>query len=247
MRKNIFRIASAAAWGALLAACIGSAQDSKQTYPIAAGGHVLIRNVSGDIKIGSYDGSGIVVYGYRIGPDKDLVQIEDTSTADKVDLKVSYPQFHGGNASVNFEVKIPRGEEYNFDEIRSVSGNIEIADVNARIRVESVSGNVLIRNVAGLVSASSVSGDVNAEINQVQGAGDMKFASVSGNVNVRAPAGLNADVDMSTVSGMLKTDFPINIQERRYGPGRSARGRLGAGAHGMRMTSVSGKVSLIRN
>jgi DUF4097 and DUF4098 domain-containing protein YvlB len=74
----------------------------------------------------------------------------------------------------------------------------------------------------------------------------MKFSSVSGNVAVRAPASLDADIEMSSVSGSLKTDFPIEIQERRYGPGRSARGRLGGGASNLRITSVSGRISLTR-
>jgi DUF4097 and DUF4098 domain-containing protein YvlB len=86
-----------------------------------------------------------------------------------------------------------------------------------------VSGNVDVKDVSGLVSASAVSGNVTVEIRSLEGAGDMKFAAVSGNVTVKAPANLDADIEMSSVSGSLKTDFPIEVQERRYGPGRSAR------------------------
>jgi hypothetical protein len=65
-------------------------------------------------------------------------------------------------------------------------------------------------------------------------------------VNVTAPADLDADVEMSTISGSLKTDFPVEVIEKRYGPGRSARGRLGAGSHNLRITAVSGRVSLVK-
>ncbi len=74
----------------------------------------------------------------------------------------------------------------------------------------------------------------------------MTFRSISGNVEVSAPSNLDALVDMSTASGMLKTDFPIDVQERRYGPGREARGRLGSGKQILWINSQSGRVSLIQ-
>ncbi len=75
----------------------------------------------------------------------------------------------------------------------------------------------------------------------------MKFSSVSGSVHVKAPGNLMADIEMSTISGSLETDFPIEVQEAEWGPGRSAHGRIGTGENSLRVTSVSGKVSLTRN
>jgi DUF4097 and DUF4098 domain-containing protein YvlB len=74
----------------------------------------------------------------------------------------------------------------------------------------------------------------------------MRFTSISGNVSVKAPDNLDALIEMSTLSGTLSTDFPLEVQERRYGPGRSARGRLGTGAISIRITTVSGRVSLMK-
>jgi hypothetical protein len=51
---------------------------------------------------------------------------------------------------------------------------------------------------------------------------------------------------MSTISGGLKTDFPIEVTEPRYGPGRSAKGRIGSGARNLHIRSVSGRVSLLK-
>jgi DUF4097 and DUF4098 domain-containing protein YvlB len=106
---------------------------------------------------------------------------------------------------------------------------------------------VTVKDVTGTVNASSVSGSVDAQITRIEGSGEMKFSSVSGSVNVKAPSNADADIEMSSVSGSLETDFPIQVQEARYGPGRSARGRVGTGANSLRVTTVSGKVSLTRN
>jgi len=118
--------------------------------------------------------------------------------------------------------------------------------VAGQLKAESVSGDVQIKDISGQVSASTVSGNVSVEFSRIEGSASMKFSSVSGNVSVRAPGELDADIEMSTVSGSLKTDFPIEVLERRYGPGRSARGRLGSGVSNLRITTVSGRVSLIR-
>ncbi|NWG14320.1 MAG: DUF4097 family beta strand repeat protein [Acidobacteria bacterium] len=222
-----------------------SAQDFQKTYAISAGGHIKVRNISGDVTVSGYDGNSIVVTAVKEGRDRDLVNIEDRSEGDIIDLAVRYPQMGNASASVDFDIRVPRSVEYNFDRISSVSGNVSVGGVTGRLKVESVSGNVDVKGVSGVVSASAVSGDVNADLTKA-GPGNMKFSSVSGDVMVRAPGNLDADVDMSTISGGLKTDFPVEISEPRYGPGRSARGRLGAGGFSLRIVTVSGRVSLLR-
>jgi DUF4097 and DUF4098 domain-containing protein YvlB len=246
MRKS-FRTSLMLVAGAWLALNVGWSQDFQKTYAISAGGLVRIGNVSGDVKVTGYNGDSIIVAGFKLGRDRDLVKIEDLSSGDRVDIRVKYPEQCNCDASVNFEVRVPGKVDYNFERISSVSGDVEISGVSGRLRAESVSGNVDVADVVGLVSAGSVSGNVNASITRVAGTGDMKFSSVSGNVVVRAPSNLDADIEMASVSGSLKTDFPIEVQEPRYGPGRSARGRLGDGAHSLKITTVSGRVSLTRN
>jgi hypothetical protein len=247
MRGNCTRIFLAAILGIILPAGAGLAQDFQKSYTIPSGGVIRIRNISGGVKIIGYNENKILVLAYKEGPDRDLVQVEDRSDAERVFLEVRYPERHNCNAGVSFEVRVPNSTNYNFDRIMSVSGNVEVRNVTGQIRAETVSGDVLIADVTGLVSASSVSGNVQAQITRLQGTGEMKFSSVSGNVVVRAPANLDADIEMSTLSGSLKSDFPIEVREPRYGPGRSARGRLGSGLNSLRITTVSGRVSLIRS
>lgn len=230
---------------AFLLPASGRAQDFQQSYSIGPGGQIRIRNISGDVKVSGYNGSTIEVTGYKEGRDRDMVQIEDTSKGNLVELGVRYPEkSRNTNASVSFVVRVPQSVEYVFDSISSVSGDVEMIDVTGKIKAESVSGNVVARNVTGTVTAHSVSGDVTADIQRLQGTDDMKFSSISGDVHVTAPADLDADVKMSSVSGSAKTDFPIQIHEPKYGPGQSASAKLGTGARSLRLTSVSGDVSL---
>ena len=231
---------------AALAAPAG-AQDFQKSYRIPSGGAVSLATVSGDVRIVGGAGDAIVVQGYREGRDRDLVSIEDNSTSDRVSLRVRYPENCNCNASVRFDVQVPRSLSYVFDGLSSVSGDVDVSGVTGAVRAKTVSGDVRIRDVAGSATAATVSGNVEVDISRLDGTGDMKLNSVSGSVNVRLPANLDADIEMSTVSGSLRTDFPIQVEEARYGPGRKARGRVGSGARSLRMSTVSGRVSLSRS
>lgn len=243
---------------------VASAQDFQQTYQLGQDGVVNIRAVSGNVTVIGYDGEVIVVTGTKKGRDRELVTIEDNSTSNRVEVRDRYPERCNCNVSVNFEVKVPRRIAYRFDSFSSVSGDVEISNVTGDLRAKSVSGSVVIKGAAGNVNASSVSGNVevgevagtvnakstsgnvNVEIVRLQNAGNMDFGSVSGNVTVRVPDNLDAEVEMSALSGDLRSDFGIQIEKKEYGPGRSARGRIGNGSHRVKMSSISGNISLLK-
>jgi DUF4097 and DUF4098 domain-containing protein YvlB len=129
---------------------------------------------------------------------------------------------------------------------KSASGEVTVEDVTGSINASSASGNVRVKDASGTVNASAASGNVDVEMTRVEGAENMEFTSASGNVYVKAPASLDATVDMSSVNGTLKTDFPLEVKEPQYGSRRSAHGRLGNGSRSLKIRSASGDVSLVR-
>jgi DUF4097 and DUF4098 domain-containing protein YvlB len=256
------RLAIFSALACLLLSFNAAAQDFRKSYEVGQGGSISVRSVSGDVTVTGYEGETVLVLGFKEGPDRDLVSVEDNSSAGRVDVRSRYPENCRCNASIRFEVKVPRGN-YKFDQISSVSGNVEVTGVSGDLRARSTSGDVTVRGftgavnagstsgnvrvgeINGAVSGKSTSGDVDVEIAQLNGAGDMEFVSTSGNVRVKLPASIDADVRMSTTSGGLKTDFPLTIEEPERGPGRRAAGRLGGGSRNLRLSSTSGNVSLL--
>jgi DUF4097 and DUF4098 domain-containing protein YvlB len=245
MTRVIFRLALLSICCGIVFVTTAAAQDFQKTYRIAAGGSINIRNVSGNIEVAGYDGDGVTVSAFKEGRDRDMVEVEDHSSANRVDIEAQFPDgCHNCNVDVRFEVRVPRTVSYSFDQISTASGNIDVKGIRGQIRVSTASGDVEVKDVAGEVNARSASGDVEVEINSLEGTGDMKFASASGDVHVRVPANLDADVRMSTISGSVETDFPIEVRHPRYGPGSNARGLLGAGSRSLQITSASGDVSL---
>ena len=169
MNRALFRLAAVSVFFGFALAGTAAAQDFQKSYQIGAGGEVRIGTVSGDVIVEGYDGSAIVVTGFKKGRDLDLVDIEDRSTAGNINISVRYPKNCNCDVSVRFEVKVPRAVAYEFDRISSVSGNVEIRNVAGKVDASAVSGDVKVRNIAGSVSASSVSGDVDVEIDRLDG------------------------------------------------------------------------------
>ncbi len=263
MKSILFRVGVLATFFCFLSISDIYAQDFQKTYRIGAGGSVTVKNVSGDVEVSGHDGDAIIVNGYKEGRDREMVEVEDRSSANAVDVGVRYPRECNCDASVRFEIRVPRGVRYNFERVSTASGNISVTGVTGRVNVQTASGNVKVSEVSGEISAGSASGDVrvgeirgtvsastasgnvNVEIAQLEGAGNMKFSSASGDVNVRLPSTLDADVYMTTASGSIETNFPIEVKKPRYGPSSQAHGTLGSGSRTLRISSASGDVSLM--
>src|SRR5438105_3353580 len=117
----------------LASAAMASAQDFQKSYNLEPGGTINVANVSGDIHITGYDGSAVTVAGFKEGRDRDLVEVEDLSAAGRVELRVKYPRNCNCDASIRFEVHVPRSTNFNFDRISTASGNIRAEAVSGRI------------------------------------------------------------------------------------------------------------------
>jgi DUF4097 and DUF4098 domain-containing protein YvlB len=223
---------------------LASAKDFQKNYILPPGGQIIIENILGDVIVRGYKGNDIEAVARKKGSDRDLVEILDSSLENRIEIHIRPMRFQPMDANVELEIRVPNSIEYNFTRLSSFGGKVEVSDVVGRLRAESVRGNVELSDVRGLVSASSFSGNVKIEIGKNQDRNNMRFSSISGNIDISAPSSLDALVEMSSASGMLKTDFPLEIQESRYGPGRSARGRLGTGKQILNVRSVTGRVSL---
>jgi hypothetical protein len=263
--NGLLRVLSAIPLLAILAGFPAEGADFQKNYTLAPGSWLKIENVSGNILVFGYDGSAIQVKGIKEGRDKDRVEIEDSSDAGNLFLKARYPQNCNCDASVRFEVQVPRAVSYKFEHLSTASGDIEVQDVtgdvgvhsaSGSLRIEKVtgevhantaSGDVAVKQIRGSVNAETASGDVVVEITKLEGSGrSMKITTASGDVNAKLPANPDVEVEMSTISGSIHTDFPIQVQTPEYGPGQSARGRLGNGTYNLHMTTVSGDIHLGR-
>jgi DUF4097 and DUF4098 domain-containing protein YvlB len=144
------------------------------------------------------------------------------------------------------------------DDLRasSASGIVRAANIKGDVRISALSGSTQVSGVGGRVDADTASGDV-----QVQGATrDVKAHAASGRVDVQGnpsessywdlktvsgvvqlgvPSNANFHLSAEAVSGQIKTDVPIVVEEQDK---HSLRARMGNGGGRVEVRTISGEI-----
>jgi len=120
--------------------------------------------------------------------------VEITGQLERVDLN-----------SVSGDVRV-RGEVADNAIVKTVSGDVDLERVHGNVSVQTVSGDLRARGIAGSADAKSVSGDIRLES---LAAGDVRFNSVSGDIEIGIAPGSLLDVDAGSTSGDLSSEVPL--------------------------------------
>lgn len=143
-----------------------------KTVPLSAGGTVSVNNISGRIRITTWDQNEV-----KIDAVKEADRDQDVSTSDiqvdaspnSVTIRTTYSsgprvmnprRMSGGGVSVNYEIKVPRTAQ--LSSLISISGDIEVIGPIAMVVARSTSGSVMASQVVGGAQVISTSGDVTA-------------------------------------------------------------------------------------
>lgn len=245
-----------------LAAQQAQQPDFRWEKALPAGSTVGLHNLNGDVTVTRGSTDKVEIVGIKHGNRRYFgdvtLEIVETSRGimvcpmfRDVDMECTESGFRVHNRrgdrdrdsddiSIDIVVKLPKGLVV---EAQSVSGNVSVTGAEGNVRASSVSGDVRMDRLRATgVRASSVSGDVWVVVETLAGDGDLRFTSVSGNVTVELPKGLDADVTMRSVSGSLDTEFPLTLNGRMNR--HSLEARIGKGGRSLDVTTVSGDVRL---
>ena len=144
---------------------------------------------------------------------------------------------------VDFSGRLPAGVEL----IAAViTGDVEAHDLRSNVSAHTVSGDVSV-STTGVVEAGTVSGFLDIAMGSLDWT-RLSFNTVSGDITLRLPEALAADVEFESLSGELDTDFDLVVERRRDGrfAGSNVEGTIGAGGRRLAFHTVSGDVRLLR-
>jgi hypothetical protein len=124
------------------------------------------------------------------------------------------------------------------------SGDIEVDERSTGdIDLHTGSGNVTVRGIQGAFRADAGSGDITAEGKQ---SGAWEIRTGSGNVHVRLPGNSAFDADISTSSGTIEVESPIEmtVQGRVQEPRKSIHGKVRGGGPLLSVRTGSGDIRI---
>jgi hypothetical protein len=127
----------------------------------------------------------------------------------------------------------------------TVSGALEAQGVNGKLNFRSVSGDLtLAEGWLERLDAHAVSGDVTADVD-LDPLGGLKVSTVSGEVTLRLPAEADTKVHLHSISGDVRSEFE-GLKRSSAPASHSVSGSLGAGSGLVSVTTMSGRVVLLR-
>jgi Putative adhesin len=124
------------------------------------------------------------------------------------------------------------------------SGDVEIEEAAAGdIDLRTGSGNITARGIQGAFRGETGSGDVTAEGTQT---GSWEIHTGSGNVHVRLPSNAAFDADISTSSGTVDVNEPIEmtVQGRVGDSHKQIHGKVHGGGPILRVRTGSGDIHI---
>ncbi len=127
----------------------------------------------------------------------------------------------------------------------TVSGAVEAQGINGKLNFNTVSGDLTLADGwLERLDVNGVSGDVTADLD-LDPLGGMQVTTVSGEVMLRLPAEADARVNLHSVSGDVRSEF-AELRRSSAPASRSVSGSLGAGSGQVSVTTMSGRVVLLR-
>lgn len=191
-----------------------------------ASGAVNMRDLRGPVKVRSASGSINVE---KIDRDTQLSTASGTISAENIggDVQVS-------SASGNVTIANIKGDA----RVHVVSGVIRISQPGGRVDGSTTSGEVEIQGAANDVTAHSVSGRVYVQGNPgAQGYWNLRTAS--GGVQISVPPSASFHLSAEAVSGEIRTDVPVVVEEQGK---HSLRARMGSDGGRVEVRTVSGEI-----
>ena len=124
------------------------------------------------------------------------------------------------------------------------SGDIEVQESGpGDVDLHTGSGNIILRGVQGALHAEAGSGDITAEGTQ---SGNWEVRTGSGDVTLRLPGNAAFDADISTSSGSVNVDHPVEmtVQGRVQEEHKTIRGKVHGGGPLLAVHTGSGDIHI---
>ena len=160
----------------------------------------------------------------------------------------------GYSVRTDFQVQVPQNIVL---KLRTVNGgHVQVKDVTGNYTVRNVNGGIEMENVAGSGSARTVNGGVKVTFRENPHE-NSEFASINGSIDLYFARNLSADFRFKTMNGGVFTDFPMTSlpahaaqPERRDGKfvfrsDRFTGGRVGSGGPEIKAENLNGSIRVL--
>ena len=193
-----------------------------------ASGSQSVRQIQGPVKTNAASGSLRVEHIDR--------EVRLRSVSGSVDAFDVGDDVYASSISGSVDVRNSKGDAH----ANATSGAIRVTRPGGRVDADTASGSVEIFGANNDVKARAVSGRVSVQ--GVPGGNSYwELKTISGSVELAVPSTANFHLTAENVSGQIRTDIPIVIEEQNK---HSLRARVGNGGSRVEIHTVSGQIDI---
>ena len=217
-----------------------------RTIPFAAGGSLVLKNFSGDIRISGSGGDQVVVKAVRTATRDRLDRIKLDIRVDGSTLRIdanrrdrSYDNDKDNVVKTDFEISIPPQTAIDLD---AFSSDVTIDGVEGTQKLHTFSGGITVRNGTGPFTLNTFSGSIDLDLSASAAPPEIDAETFSGDIEARVPGDAGGDVQFNSFSGGFSSDLPMTT---RSGGRKRFSGTLNSrGGNELRFKTFSGDVRI---
>lgn len=232
----------------------------QKTYPLTAGGEVVVENVNGHVTVESWDRAEVRVRATKkvragsaaaAAEAMERLKVNVQTGTDSLHIKTGRHDFDDGffawlrgqaaNASISYHLSVPRGVRLVAE---TVNGGITLRAVDGDFSASTTNGAVRVEEARGRLDVSTTNGSIRAEMTEVTPNANLAFSTTNGAVTVTLPDDVATRLKLRTTNGGIHVDFPVEID------GQANRRRVDADLNGgggeLRVSTTNGSINIKR-
>ena len=240
----------------------GISQSKKYEIAVndAASSKLELINLAGDVKIESGSSDKIIIEADKVKPvperAKGLKRIgsggqDNTGLGLNLTKKGKNIRLFGViamNDDPGYKIIVPKSIKINV--LRGVfnDGNVEINDVSADLELSVKNSDIKLNNITGPTVISSLSGDIEIIFSKVSQLSPFSIKAISGDIDLSLPPATPADLELSSISGAIYTDFDLKTAKsdetdlKHVGGKSKVQAKINGGGVKMRVSAISGNI-----
>ncbi|HUG11398.1 MAG TPA: DUF4097 family beta strand repeat-containing protein, partial [Opitutaceae bacterium] len=197
------------------------------THTVTADASFSLENINGTVSIDTWDRSEIRIVAVkeaRTQEDLDAIEVKIQADDDHVAVKTEYNRKEGSflskwtnSGDVTYSVTVPHGASLR--KVRTVNGSVHVENVGGTVDVATVNGSIDTSGLRSDANLETVNGNVKARFASVSDNQSIEIGSVNGRSEIVLPEDANCGIKARTVHGGIRTDFDLEVDKRKYGPG----------------------------
>ncbi len=217
-------------------------------------GALIIENDKGNIVVKTWSHKEIQIDAYISGSEDAVkkTSINKNINGKTLIIETKYEK-SDIRCAVDYEILVPETVE-----IRSLSthkGNITVSGTRTGITARTEKGNITMDNISGPVRTCTDNGNITLNMQDITSNGNILALTDRGNITISMPRAIDADIELKTEKGKIKTDHRITTKSKTMAFNESTipklkqevQGKIGKGGPALTCKTGKGHITLLES